>query len=292
MDGTADDYRMLITDALHAAVDGDGDDRVVTLDGALQGLPDTAHGGSVLALFDLVAAPTGPRRLDGHYLKRVPLGVRLRLRTRREPGRCHLELSERDAVLVRGQVAAVAPPDGTPSGAVVPSPADDAMALPISRTCFACGVDNALGLHARLRADADAVGGTWTPRAGFADAGGRLAPVALTTLLDEAAFWLGALATGEAGMTTELRVTLHGEAAAGSAITVAGARAAVRPRAADPRYTDTIVAARDSDGRLVASADITFVAVRGTARRLVTGMLAVNAPDLLRRVFPSYTPAA
>ena len=211
---------MLTTDALHAAVDGDGDDRVLTLDGALQGLPDTAHGGSVLAVFDLVAAPTGPRRLDGHYLKRVPLGVPLRLHTRREPGRCHLELSEHDAVLVRGQVAAVAPPDGTPGGAVVPPPADDAMALPISRTCFACGVDNALGLHARLRADADAVGGTWTPRPGFSDAGGRLAPVALTTLLDEAAFWLGALATGEAGMTTELRVTLHAEAAAGSTITV------------------------------------------------------------------------
>jgi len=289
MDATTDDYCMLTTDLLHAAVAGGGDDRVLTLDGALQGLPDTAHGGSVLALFDLVAAPGGPRRLDGHYLKRVPLGVPLRLRTRRGPDGCHLELSERDAVLVRGRVAAAAPPDGT--NAVVPLPADDAMALPISRTCFACGVDNALGLRARLRADADAVGGTWTPRPGFADAGGRLAPVALTTLLDEAAFWLGALATGEAGMTTELRVTLHAEAAAGSAITVAGARAAVRPRADDPRYTDTALTARDADGRLVASAAITFVAVRGAARRLVTGMLAVSEPELLRRVFPSYTPA-
>jgi len=280
---------MLTTDLLHAAVAGGGNDRVLTLDGALQGLPDTAHGGSVLALFDLVAAPGGPRRLDGHYLKRVPLGVPLRLRTRRGPDGCHLELSERDAVLVRGRVAAAAPPDGT--NAVVPLPADDAMALPISRTCFACGVDNVLGLRARLRADADAVGGTWTPRPGFADAGGRLAPVALTTLLDEAAFWLGALATGEAGMTTELRVTLHAEAAAGSAITVAGARAAVRPRADDPRYTETVLTARDADGRLVASAAITFVAVRGAARRLVTGMLAVSEPELLRRVFPSYTPA-
>jgi hypothetical protein len=288
MDATTDDYRMLTTDLLHAAVAGGGD-RVLTLDGALQGLPDTAHGGSVLALFDLVAAPGGPRRLDGHYLKRVPLGVPLRLRTRRGPDGCHLELSEREAVLVRGRVAAAAPPDGT--NAVVPLPADDAMALPISRTCFACGVDNALGLRARLRADADAVGGTWTPRPGFADAGGRLAPVALTTLLDEAAFWLGALATGEAGMTTELRVILHAEAAAGSAITVAGARAAVRPRADDPRYTETALTARDADGRLVASAAITFVAVRGAARRLVTGMLAVSEPELLRRVFPSYTPA-
>jgi hypothetical protein len=28
------------------------------------------------------------------------------------------------------------------------------------------------------------------------------------------------------------------------------------------------------------------------ARRLVTGMLAVNAPELLRRVFPAHTPPA
>jgi hypothetical protein len=38
----------------------------------------------------------------------------------------------------------------------------------------------------------------------------------------------------------------------------------------------------------VASAAITFVAVRGAARRLVTGMLAVNTPDVLRHVFPAY----
>jgi hypothetical protein len=288
MDATADDYRMLTVDALHAAVTGDGGEMVLTLDRAFQGLPDTAHGGSVLALFDLVAAPGGTRRLDGHYLKRVPLGAPLALRARRASDGCHLEVAERDTVLVRGHVAAADPERGV----TVPPPAADAPALPISRTCFACGVDNALGLGAALRADADAVGGTWTPRPGFATAGGTLAPVALTTLLDEAAFWLGALATGEAGMTTELRVTLHAEAAAGSAIAVAGARAAVRPRADDPRYTETIVTARDAGGRLVASAVITFVAVRGAARRLVTGMLAINAPELLRRVFPAYTPPA
>jgi hypothetical protein len=288
MDATADDYRMLTVDALHAAIAGDGGEMVLTLDRAFQGLPDTAHGGSVLALFDLVASPGGARRLDGHYLKRVPLGAPLALRARRAPDGCHLEVAERDTVLVRGHVAAADPE----SRVAVPPPATDAPALPISRTCFACGVDNALGLGATLRADADAVGGTWTPRAGFATAGGTLAPVALTTLLDEAAFWLGALATGEAGMTTELRVTLHAEAAARSPITVAGARAAVRPRADDPRYTETTVTARDAGGRLVASAAITFVAVRGAARRLVTGMLAVNAPELLRRVFPAYAPPA
>jgi hypothetical protein len=278
---------MLTTEALRAAIAGDGDERLLTLDPAFQGLPDTAHGGSVLAAFDLVAGGGGRRRLDGHYFRRVPLGLPLRLCARPAADGCHLELLEQNGVLVRGRVAAAT--DGERAVAAVP-PAGDAMDLPISRTCFACGVDNTLGLGVRLRADADTVGGTWIPRSGFATTGGALAPLALTTLLDEAAFWLGALASGEAGMTTELRVTLHAEAAAGTPITVVGARAAVCPRAADPRYLDTAVTARDPDGRLLASASITFVAVRGAARRLVTGMLAVNPPAVLRFAFPAYTP--
>ncbi|PYN74990.1 MAG: hypothetical protein DMD97_16080 [Candidatus Rokuibacteriota bacterium] len=129
---------------------------------------------------------------------------------------------------------------------------------------------------------------TWRPRDGFRRADGSLAPAALTALLDEAAFWLGALKTGESGMTTELRVTLHGPAPFGSPVVVRGARAAVQARAGDQRYWDTDVEAR-IDGAVVATAGITFVAVRGAARRLVTGMLAINDPARVQRVFPAYT---
>ena len=283
---------MTAAEALRRAVEGGGGERVLTLDAAFAGLPDTAHGGSVLAAFDVVAGRTGPRELAGHYLKRVPPATPLRLRV--EPGTdtCRLELFDDHTVLVSGTVHGVSPERAaTRPGAAPPdatSPAEDAMPLPISAGCFACGVDNPLGLAARLRADATAVGGTWIPRPGFRQADGTLAPVALTTLLDEAAFWLGALASGESGMTTELRVTLHDAASADGPITVTGPRSSVRARTSDPRYWDTTVAARDAAGRLVASASITFVAVRGAARRLVTGMLAVNAPDLLARVFPAY----
>ena len=38
-----------------------------------------------------------------------------------------------------------------------------------------------------------------------------------------------------------------------------------------------------------APARITFVVVRGAARRLVGGMLAINDPESVRRVFPAYT---
>ena len=285
MDRTADDYRMLTAEALRAAVGGDGEARVLRLAPAFQGLPDTAHGGSVLAVFDHAAGLVGSRRIEGRFLKRVPLEAPLRLRARPGPAGADLELVDETAVLVRGRVLPAAD-----AGVVDVGPPDPAApALPISRTCFACGTDNPLGLRVQLRADDVAVGGRWTPPPGFDDGGGSLATVALTTLLDEAAFWLGALATGEAGMTTDLRVTLHADARGSASITIAGARAATRPRADDARYWDTALAARDADGRLVASAAITFVAVRGTARRLIAGLLAVNAPDLLRRVFPAYT---
>jgi acyl-coenzyme A thioesterase PaaI-like protein len=140
----------------------------------------------------------------------------------------------------------------------------------------------------QLTIDEVHVSGRWMPHAALRVADGTVAPVALTALLDEAGFWLGAKASGESGMTTDLRVRLHGLLPTDGGIIVAGARTAVRAHADDGRYWDTEVDAWDDVGRPVASARITFVAVRGAARKLVTGLLAMNAPEVLRRIFPAY----
>jgi hypothetical protein len=270
---------------LRGAIAGAGDDLTLTLDRAFQGLPDTAHGGSVLALFDALAAPRGARTLRGHYRRRVPLGVPLGLMLMRAADALTCRVADRDgAVLVDGAVTTADVTDGVAHDA----PAGEAMPLPVSLMCFACGIDNPLGLGARLTFDAHAVGGAWTPPPGFRADDGRLSAIALTTLLDETAFWLGALASGESGMTTELSVTLHGDARIDGAVVVSGERAATRPRADDARYWDTRVSARDASGRPLATAAITFVAVRGAARKLVTGLLAMNPPEVVRRVFPAY----
>jgi acyl-coenzyme A thioesterase PaaI-like protein len=318
---------------LRHALEVSGHDLILTLDPALQGLPETAHGGSVLAIFDALAATTTPREISGLYRRRVPLGVPLTLRRGREAPVETFTLSDQsDSVLVDGRVAAMAVDavdaalsrsggggGGGPlrgpvlsgsnrsgalasdsrevasvvrAGAPHPHPTDvhhvRAHPLPVSRTCFACGTQNELGLRAALEFDTDEVRATWQPRASFRRADGTLAPAALTTLLDEAAFWLGALATGESGMTTELRVSLHRPAPFDATVTVAGARASVRPREDDARYQDTEIVARAGD-QVVATARITFVVVRGAARRLVNGMLAINNPECVRRVFPAYT---
>ena len=120
--------------------------------------------------------------------------------------------------------------------------------------------------------------------------GDTVASLALTTLLDETAFWLGALASGESGMTTDLSVTLHAAAPADAPIVVWGDRAKTCPRADDPRYWQTHVHAADTGGRLLASAAITFVAVRGAARRLAAALVALNPAEIVYRVFPAYAP--
>jgi acyl-coenzyme A thioesterase PaaI-like protein len=280
---------MTMTDSvLREGLAGHGDDLRLTLDPRFQGLPGAAHGGSVLAAFHAVAGLAGRQAVHGVYRKRVPLGTPLGLTLARRDGglACRL-LDETGAVLVEGSVTTAAAADIGADGISVAVPGGDP--LPISSTCFACGIDNPLGLRVRLSFDDTAVGGVWQPRETMAMADGSLAPIALTSLLDEAAFWLGALASGESGMTTDLAITLYGPAAFGTPITIAGSRARTRQRPDDERYWDTEIAASDASGRVVASARITFVAVRGAARRLVTGILSMNAPEVVRRVFPAYT---
>ena len=274
---------------LRHALEVSGRDLILTLDPALQGLPETAHGGSVLAVFDTLANAPAPREVSGMYRRRVPLGTPLTLlRTHADSTETFVLSDPVGGVLVDGRVAPLA------AGPPHPRPPDDdhddarAYPLPISRACFACGTDNELGLRVRLEFDADAVRGTWEPRASFRRDDGSLAPAALTTLLDETAFWLGVLATGESGMTTELRVTLHRPAPFAAPVIVTGARGAVHQRGDDARYWETDVVAR-ADREIVATARITYVAVRGAARRLVPGMLAMNDPACVRRVFPAYT---
>src|SRR5437773_7189151 len=91
---------------LERAAIGDGATRVVTLDPRFQGLPDAAHGGTVLALFDAIASATGARTLAGVYRRRVPLATPLQLVIDRDAGATRLRLSDGATLLVDGVVDA------------------------------------------------------------------------------------------------------------------------------------------------------------------------------------------
>jgi hypothetical protein len=272
---------------LRRSLERHGDEVLLTLDPVFQGLPDTAHGGSLLAAFLLLAGSDPPVAVRGLYRRRVPLGVPLAVAVDSDGTRLACRVRDpSDTVLVEGDVSPALEPART-DGEAPTLDETRAHPLPVSASCLACGTRNALGLQVRLFFDETLVGCTWRPRPPLA-AGGRLAPLALTTLLDEAAFWLGVLASGESGMTTDLAVTLAGPVPFGPTVTVAGRRAAVRPRPEDPRYWQTEVRAWTEGGGLVAWGRITFVAVRGAARRLARAMLALNPREVVRRAFPAY----
>ena len=237
----------------------------------------------MLAVFHALANAVGSQRVSGIYRKRVPLGTPLRLTvvSAKDNITCAL-LDDAGGLLVDGGVR------GANDALLTATPAGDGGdPLPVTSTCLACGVDNALGLRAQLSFDDERVWTRWTPRETAARPDGSLAPIALTTLLDEAAFWLGALASGESGMTTDLAVTIHRELPFGEPVVVAGSRSRTRARD-DGRYWETEVTAADTSGEIVASAQIVFVAVRGAARRLVSGFLSRSSPAVLRRIFPAY----
>ena len=263
---------------------------MLTLPETFQGLPGMAHGGSVLAAFDSIATRAGasaPRDIFGAYRRKVALNTSLPLEIRSSATGVEFHLSEGENLLVEGSVRPAAPPSTRPA---LPRQRDEGSPLPISDHCFACGTENLLGLQVGLRFDEQRVWIEYLPREPFRTNDGRVATAALTTLLDEAAFWLGALATGESGMTTELRVTLHRpQVEFGKPLIVLGSREQAVPRTGDERYWETTATILSTEGNLVASARITFVAVRGAAKRLIAGILKLNPPEILRRIFPAYS---
>src|SRR5439155_342285 len=172
--GDTRDYRMTTIDSvLRRSLDDRSGALILTLDPAFQGLPETAHGGSVLAAFDALAGLTGPRHVGGVYCRRVPFAL-----TRAHTDATHtFVLRDATGTLVDGRVASAvdgacgAPvplldhasqrPDVGPFRSVAPGDAQTLRVseghrgttrhpLPVSRTCCACGVDSTLGL--RLRA--------------------------------------------------------------------------------------------------------------------------------------------
>src|SRR5882672_7169622 len=107
-----ENYRMTTIDAtLRHALEVSGRDLILTLDPALQGLPETAHGGSVLAVFDALSGATASREVSGLYRRRVPLGLPLTLlRARERGGLCAADLAYVLRVRDRQRARAPRPP--------------------------------------------------------------------------------------------------------------------------------------------------------------------------------------
>src|SRR2546426_12817155 len=90
--------------ATHAALAGGllrrRDGWILTLDPAFQGLPETAHGGTVLAAFHL-ASGAESAAVRGLYRRRVPVGAPLRLALARDGDPRTCLLTDEAGALVR-----------------------------------------------------------------------------------------------------------------------------------------------------------------------------------------------
>lgn len=280
----------LLAECLSLNAEGQGR---LTLASPLQGFPETAHGGGVLAAFDLGAArwipATAARTITARIHKSVPIETALPLTTRESAPGVRLTLG--DHARPRAAALVSVAPLGPPPRWTWDGRAQKSLGFPTARGCLACGSENPIGLRVRLRFDDRWVWAEYRPPETYRTSDGRLAPALFTVLLDEMAWWLGALASGEAGVTTEITLTLHRPAHPfGEALLALGPRdrVAVTDERGHFWRTDTAVLA--SDGAPLASATIAFAASRVYSKRLIPSLLKTNPAESLRPIFPTYVP--
>jgi len=261
---------------------------VVTSPADLHGFPGTVHGGAVAALFHRLTLPRPPVALRVELLRGVPTETVLTLRTGSTGTTARLALVQGDRPLAEATIRrdAIEAPDITPLWSAWTSDRTARAQVPGTVTCLACGSANPLGLAVRFHLNERFLWHEGVPPAAYRGPAGTHPALALI-VLDELAWWLGALAQQECGVTTDVRVTLHAPLPWGPMV-VLGDRGAVRADD-DPRgrYSQTAGVLLAADGTLLASAQVRFAGSRAYTRRLVEPFLAGTPVEDLARWFPS-----
>jgi hypothetical protein len=254
----------------------------------LSSWPGIVHGGGLVAALDEAAArlggPTGARRIEGRLTSSVPVETPLDLEGYVEGGTVSVSLLDTGQPLTTGSVRAIE----TPLSETAPPwrGGVDGLPLPTSEQCLACGSANPLGLRLSLSFDTEGVWARFVPSAAW-HTPETLHPALAPVVLDEIAWWLGALATREGGLTNRIDVTLT------------GARAPVTQIAAFGRFDEvTSVDRRGSFRRTavtLAAADVTLarasIVFRGGpeySARQIEYFRGRAAPGVFSRMFPNY----
>jgi hypothetical protein len=261
---------------------------VVTFPTDLHGFPGTAHGGAVAAVFHRLTLPRPPVALRVGLLRGVPTGAPLALRTGSDGATARLGLHQGDRPLAEATLRrdAIAAPDVL---SLRTAWARDNVAraeVPGTATCLACGSANPLGLGVRFLLNDRFVWREYVPPAPYRARGGTHPALALI-LLDELAWWLGALAQQECGVTTDVHVTLFDSLPAAPMLVLGDRTAIGRDDDARGRYSRTHGVLLGPDGALLASAEVRFAGSRAYTRRLVEPFLATTSLEELARWFPS-----
>jgi hypothetical protein len=259
----------------------------VTFRRELAGFPGTVHGGAVGALFQRATSPETPIVLSLSLAHGVPTEAPLRLVAESQGVIPRLALWRDDRELASATLARE-PGGADLAGSVFRTfqarthPAGE---TPGTATCLACGSANPLGLRVRFEVTDRLLWRLYTPSQAYDAGHGQAHPALATIMLDELGWWLGALAQGECGVTTEVRITLH-RGLPFAPLLVVGDRHLVQP-AEDARYCRAPGFILTPDGELLAAAVVTFAGSRAYTRRLVGPFLETTDSETLFRLFPS-----
>jgi hypothetical protein len=261
----------------------------------LQSWPGIVHGGGLVALLDAAAHALGigdgPRRMESRLTASVPLQTALDLDGHADDGAVTVTVLDRAQPLTSVTIRAGRPEDDT----VAPGGHADGRTgwpMPLSDQCLACGAQNPLGLQLGLRFDADGVWARFSPREPWRRPHGRLDPALAPVVLDEIAWWLGALVAREGGLTNRIDVTLwRPEADVPGPVTAVGRFADVTPVDRRRTFWRTRSALLAADGTALATADIVFRAGAEYSERQMAFFRSRTDPEIFARMFPNHRDA-
>ena len=255
----------------------------------LQGFPGTVHGGAVAALFYRVTTPQPPVRIRMDLLRGVPTETPLRLTTGSAGAVARVGLAHEERRLAEAELVRLDPPpavDAAPLVAAWRARVGEEATLPRTATCLACGSANPLGLALTIRTTAHFLWCEVAPPEHYRAANGLLHPALATIGLDELGWWLGALAQGECGVTTEVVVTVLRPLPFAPVLLLAD-RDAIQadddPRGRYVRARTWLLAA---DGRPLAVADVRFAGSPAYTKRLLQPFLETTSAESFFRIFP------
>ena len=277
----------VMASAVRVGADGRGR---VNAPRVLASWPGIVHGGGAVALLDAAAhalgGAEGPRVLEGRLTSSLPLETELALEAHGDDGAMALTVVQAGQTLTSGVIRAL---DGGGSTAARWRSGGGGLALPMSEDCLACGAGNPLGLRVALRFDDEGVWARLVPGAAWRAAGGRLHPGLAPVLLDEVAWWLGALVAKEGGLTNRISLTLFApDAPWGEPLVAAGRFADVAPVDRKRTFWRTESALMTEAGALLASASIVFRGGAEYSARQMEFFRRRTPPDVFRRMFPNH----
>jgi hypothetical protein len=256
---------------------------------ALQSWPGIVHGGAVVAVLDAVAIRLGvtgrARIVEGRLTSSLPPDTDLELEAEPWEDGLTLNVFRNREVLSSGTIR---PGRDAAVGDAIWAGGADGTLLPTSDDCLACGARNPLGLQLAPRFDDEGVWAVSMPGREWRRPDGSLDDATLPVLLDEIAWWLGALVAKEGGVTNRIALTLSAPVPAGVPLVVSGRFGDVTPIDKRRMFWRTSCAVRLVDGTPCATASIVFRGGPEYSQHQLPYFRARTPSTVFRRMFPGY----